>query len=378
MRSQECSHRGVQSTGRSGIVCDCLIYEGKAEMIREAIVQIAAGATLSEDDSAAVMEEIMTGTATASQMGAFLTALRMRPGGETVEEIAGLARVMREKALRVHLDETVAAYAMDTCGTGGDGAGTFNFSTAAGIVAAAADAAIAKHGNRSATSRCGSADVLEALGAKIDLGPEQVARCVKEVGFGFMFAQAYHPAMKYVGPTRGQIGIRTVFNILGPLTNPAHTRYQMLGVADSSLLRKMGEVLLRLGCQHALIVHGEDGIDECSLSAPTLICEVCKGQELREYTITPEEVGLPRITDRRPFQGGDPIHNAAMLRELLSGYIDAPATHMLCLNAGAALLASEQVSSLADGVKLARAALREGRARRKLDDVIAYSQAQVR
>jgi len=344
-------------------------------MIREAIAHITGGATLSEDEAAAVMEEIMSGVATQAQMGAFLTALRLRAGGETVDEIAGLARIMRDKAVQVHLDERVAAYALDTCGTGGDGAGTFNVSTAAGIVAAAAGASVAKHGNRSTTSRCGSADVLEALGARIDLGPQEVARCVQEVGFGFMFAPAYHPAMKHVGPTRREIGIRTVFNILGPLTNPAHTRYQVLGVADGVLLRKMGEVLLHLGCQHALIIHGEDGIDECSLSAPTRVCEVRNGQELREYTITPEEVGLTRVSDRQAFQGGDPAYNAIMLRTMLSDYTDDPATDMLCLNAGAALLANEQVASLSDGVKLARTTLREGKAKQKLADVIACSRA---
>ena len=344
-------------------------------MIREAIAHITAGATLSEEEAAAVMEEIMTGVATQAQMGAFLTALRLRPGGETVQEIAGLARIMREKAVQVHLHEPVALRALDTCGTGGDSAGTFNVSTAAGILVAAAGASVAKHGNRSATSRCGSADVLEALGARIDLGPEQVARCVQEVGFGFMFAPAFHPAMKHVGPTRREIGIRTVFNILGPLTNPAHTRYQVLGVADGSLLRKMGEVLLHLGCQHALIIHGEDGIDECSLGAPTRVCEVRSGQELREYTITPEEVGLTSVTDRQPFQGGDPAHNANMLRDLLSEYSNGPATDMLCLNAGAALLANEQVASLSDGVQLAQATLREGKAKQKLADVIACSRA---
>src|SRR5437016_12617998 len=258
-------------------------------MIREAISQVTTGATLSENEAAVVMDEIMTGMATQAQMGAFLTALHLRPGSETVEEITGLARVMRQKAVRVHLKENIATQAIDTCGTGGDRAGTFNVSTAAGIVAAAAGESVAKHGNRSATSSCGSADVLEALGVRIDLGPEQVAQCVQEVGFGFMYAPAYHPAMKHVGPTRREIGIPTVFNILGPLTNPAHARYQVLGVADGTLLRKMGEVLLHLGCQHALIVHGEDGIDECSLSAPTRVCEVRSGQELREYTITPED-----------------------------------------------------------------------------------------
>lgn len=343
-------------------------------MIRESIAHIVARATLSEDEAAEVMEEIMTGVATPSQMSAFLTALHLRPGGETVEEIAGLARVMREKAVQVHLAENIASQALDTCGTGGDGAGTFNVSTGAGILAAAAGAPVAKHGNRSATSRCGSADVLEALGVRIDLGPEQVAHCVQEVGFGFMYAPAYHPAMKHVGPTRREIGIRTVFNILGPLTNPAHTHYQVLGVADGSLLRKMGEVLLRLGCKHALIIHGEDGIDECSLSAPTRVCEVRSGEELREYTITPEEVGLTRITDRRVFQGGDPTYNAKMLRELLSGKSDGPAADMLCLNAGAVLLVNERVTSLSDGIKLARATLHDGKARQKLEDVIAYSQ----
>src|SRR5947209_15721304 len=279
-------------------------------MIREAIAHIAAGAALSESEAAAVMEEIMSGMATQAQMGAFLTALRLRPGGETVEEIAGMARVMREKAVQVHLDEHIAEYAMDTCGTGGDGAGTFNVSTGAGILAAAAGASVAKHGNRSATSRCGSADVLEALGARIDLAPEQVAHCVQQVGFGFMFAPAYHPAMKHVGPTRREIGIRTVFNFLGHITHPAHTRYYALGVADVALLRKMGEALLHLGCQHALIVHGEDGIDECSLSAPTRICEVYSGQELREYTITPEQVALTSVAAGQPLPGGDPALNA--------------------------------------------------------------------
>ncbi len=346
-------------------------------MIKEAIALVAAGNVLSEHDAAAVMEEIMTGAATPAQMGAFLTALRLRPGGETVEELSGLARVMRDKAVRVNLDDETAARAMDTCGTGGDGAGTFNVSTGAGILAAAAGAHVAKHGNRSATSRCGSADVLEALGVRIDLGPESVARCVRVVGFGFMFAPAYHPAMKHVGPTRREIGIRTVFNILGPLTNPAHTHYQALGVADGSLMRRMGEVLLHLGCQRALIIHGEDGIDECSLSAPTRVCEVRRGEGLREYTITPEEFGMTRISDRKAFEGGDPAYNATLLRELLSGSVDSPAADMLCLNTGAALLANEQVSSLADGVKLARATLREGKAQRKLDEVVECSSALV-
>ncbi len=190
-----------------------------------------------------------------------------------------------------------------------------------------------------------------------------------------MFAPAYHPAMKHIGPTRREIGIRTVFNILGPLTNPALTPYQMLGVAEESHLRKMGEVLLQLGCRHALIVHGADGLDECSLSAPTHICEVRSGQELREYTITPEEVGLTSIADRQQILGSDPAHNATLLRALLSDASDTPAAQMVYLNAGAALLASEQVATLTEGVKLARATLSEGKAQRKLVEVIECSQA---
>jgi anthranilate phosphoribosyltransferase len=345
-------------------------------MIREAIIQVAAGATLSEAEATEVMEEIMTGSATPAQMGAFLTALRLRPGGETVEEIAGCARVMREKALRVELSTHVAELAMDTCGTGGDGAGTFNVSTGAGLLAAAAGAAIAKHGNRSATSKCGSADVLEALGARIDLGPEQVAICVQEVGFGFMFAPAYHPAMKHVGPTRREIGVRTIFNILGPLTNPAHTPYQVLGVPDPTLLSKMGEVLLHMGCKHALIIYGEDGIDECSLVAPTRVCEVRQGKELRSYTITPEDAGLTRVSSAQAMQGGNPAYNATLLRRLLCEDTTGPAADMLCLNAGAALYANELVSSLLDGVQLAQATLREGKAAHKLDEVIACTNAQ--
>ena len=342
-------------------------------MIREAIAQIAGGATLREEEAAAVMDEIMGGTATQSQMGAFLTALRLRPGGETVEELTGFAQVMREKAVQVHLARGSESHALDTCGTGGDGAGTFNVSTATGLLVAATGASVAKHGNRSATSRCGSADVLEALGARIELGPEQVAHCVQEAGFGFMYAPTYHPAMKYVGPTRREIGIRTVFNILGPLTNPAHARYQVLGVADGSLMRKMGEVLLHMGCEHALIIHGEDGLDECSLFAPTRVVEVSKGRDVREYTITPEEVGLTRISDPKAVQGGDPAYNAVLLRELLSGKVKAPTADMVCLNAGAALLANEQVDSFSEGVRLARETLESGKAVQTLNNFIALS-----
>src|SRR5262245_54417754 len=278
-------------------------------MIREAIGQVVAGGVLSEEDAAETMREIMTGVATTAQLGAFLTALRLR--GETADEVTGLARVMREHAVHVPLRHDLRA--VDTCGTGGDASGTFNVSTAAGLLVAALGQPVAKHGNRAATSRCGSADVLEALGVKIELGPEHVARCVEQVGFGFMFAPTYHPAMRHVGPTRREIGVRTVFNILGPLTNPAGARYQVLGVADPRLLPLMGEALLRLGCTRALVVYGTDGVDEFSLSAATSVCEVDGAAgALREYTVTPDQFGLSE-QPREAVLGGDAQQNASLL-----------------------------------------------------------------
>ena len=327
-------------------------------MIREAIAHLVAGGSLTEAEAAAAMEEIMTGTATPSQLGAFLTVLRLK--GETVEELTGLARVMRDQA--VHVTLPVHLQAVDTCGTGGDASGTFNVSTAAGLLVAALGQPVAKHGNRAATSRCGSADVLEALGVKLELGPEQVAICVERVGFGFMFAPTYHPAMKHVGPTRREIGIRTVFNILGPLTNPAGARYQVLGVADPKLLRLMGDVLLRLGCERALIVHGEDGVDELSLSAPTRVCEV-RGDagQLVEYTISPEDVGLT-LRPREEVRGGDAEQNARTMRAVLSGEETGAVADMVALNAGAALYVTGKATDLHDGVRQAKLALRTGRA----------------
>lgn len=340
-------------------------------MIRDAIAHLVAGGSLSESEAAAAMEEIMTGTATPSQLGAFLTALRLK--GETVDELTGLARVMREQALHVPLPSHIQA--VDTCGTGGDSAGTFNVSTAAGLVAAAIGLPVAKHGNRAATSRCGSADVLEALGVKLELGPEQVAACVERVGFGFMFAPTYHPAMRHVGPTRREIGIRTVFNILGPLTNPAGARYQVLGVADPKLLRLMGDVLLRLGCERALIVHGEDGVDELSLSAPTRVCEV-RGHsgELSEYTISPEEVGLTSHS-REEVLGGDAQRNATIMRDVLSGQQTGAMADMVALNAGAALYVTGKASDLRDGVRQASAALTSAKAVTTLESLVVTTRA---
>jgi len=339
-------------------------------MIREAIAQLVAGRALDEGEAATAMEEIMTGVATPSQLGAFLVALRLK--GETVDEVTGLARVMREQAVHVPLPSHI--HAVDTCGTGGDASGTFNVSTAAGLLVAALGQPVAKHGNRAATSRCGSADVLEALGVKLELGPEQVARCVEQVGFGFMFAPAYHPAMRHVGPTRREIGVRTVFNILGPLTNPAGARYQVLGVADPRLLPLMGEALLRLGCARALVVYGADGVDELSLSAPTQVCEVDGAAgELREYTITPDQLGLTE-QPREAMLGGDAQQNAALLRDVLSGQTPGAPADMVALNAGAALYISGRAASLTDGVKQAQAALQSGRASATLEQLASVSQ----
>jgi anthranilate phosphoribosyltransferase len=339
-------------------------------MIREAIAHLVAGGSLGETEAAAAMEEIMTGTATPSQLGAFLTALRLK--GETIEEVTGLARVMREKAVHVPLAANIPA--VDTCGTGGDASGTFNVSTAAGLLVAACGQPVAKHGNRAASSRCGSADVLEALGVKLELGPEQVAQCISQVGFGFMFAPAYHPAMRHVGPTRREIGIRTVFNILGPLTNPAGVRRQVLGVADPTLLRLMGEVLQRLGCERALVVHGEDAMDEISLSAPTRVCEVQGAGALLEYTIAPEELGLS-VRPREEVRGGDATQNAALLRRVLAGEETGAPADVVALNAGAALFVTEHARSLADGVRHAHEMLHSGRAIRTLDALVATSRA---
>jgi anthranilate phosphoribosyltransferase len=329
-------------------------------MIREAIAALVDGRSLTEAEAAAVMEEIMSGEATPAQFGAFVTALRLK--GETVDEIAGMARVMREKACRVHVEGVL----LDTCGTGGDARGTFNVSTAAAFVAAGAGARVAKHGNRAMTSRCGSADVLEALGARIDLSPEQVKACLEETGVGFMFAPSFHPAMKFAAGPRREIGVRTVFNILGPLTNPAGAACQVLGVADPSLAETMALVLARLGSRRALVVHG-DGLDEMSISGPTLVCELVEGC-VRRYVVTPQEVGLA-LCDATSVAGGTPEENAAALREVLAGR-PGPRRDIVLLNAAAGLVALERAAALAEGVALAAEAIDSGAARERLEQFI--------
>jgi len=334
-------------------------------MIKEAIDTLVSGQSLSMDEAARVMEEIMTGEATPAQFGAFVTALRLK--GETVDEIAGLARVMRARAARV----TMSQPTVDTCGTGGDAFGTFNISTTAAFVVAGAGLNVAKHGNRAMTSQCGSADVLEALGVKIDLGPEGVRHCLEKVGIGFMFAPVFHPAMKYaVGPRR-EIGIRTVFNILGPLTNPAGAQSQVLGVSDRNLAPRMAEVLQRLGCRHVLVTHGEDGLDEISISDQSTIWEL-KGDSLSSYTITPEELGInrARIED---IKGGTASENAGMLRDVLMGK-EGPRRDVVLLNAAAGLVAGDLSERLSEGVDLARKTIDSGRALQKLEEFIRVSQ----
>lgn len=335
-------------------------------MIREAIETLVAGRSLLQEEAAAVMEEIMTGEATPAQIGGFLVALRMK--GETVDEVAGLAQVMREKALHVDFQGPM----VDTCGTGGDGAGTFNVSTAAAFVTAGAGLTVAKHGNRAASSKCGSADVLEASGVKIELTPEQVKACMEQVGIGFMFAPAFHPAMRFVGPARRELGIRTVFNILGPLTNPAGATNQVLGVGSDALLLRVAEVLQRLGSRHAMVVWGTDGLDEISICAPTRVHYV-KGAQIEYMTIHPEDYGFTRAP-REAILGGLPAENAVTLKNVLSGE-PGPIRDMVVLNAAAALVVGDRAKDMKEGIQLAEESITSGRAMRKLAELVQVSQS---
>jgi anthranilate phosphoribosyltransferase len=336
----------------------------QTKMIKEAISYLVGGRSLTMDEASAVMEEIMEGSATPAQFGAFVTALRLK--GETVEEIAGLARTMRAKALRVNINEPV----VDTCGTGGDGSGTFNISTAAAFVAAACGMKVAKHGNRAMSSQCGSADVLEALGVKIDLNPEQVKNCLEKVGIGFMLAPVFHPAMKYAAAPRKEVGIRTVFNILGPLTNPAGAGAQVLGVPEKGLTEKMATVLKMLGCQHALVVHGEDGLDEITITGKTFVSEL-KDNTIKNYEIAPEDIGLQR-TKSDTLKGGTAKENAELLHSILSGKKGAQRDIVL-MNAAAALVAGNKVATLQQGITLASKAIDSGNAWQKVEELVKFS-----
>lgn len=332
-------------------------------MIKEAIIKITNGSDLSYNEAAEVTREIMTGATTPAQTAAYLTALHIK--GETVDEITASAYVMRDCAERVSYNESVT----EIVGTGGDGAQSINVSTASGIICAAGGVKIAKHGNRAASSKCGTADCLEALGVNISVSPEGCARLLDEVGICFMFAQRYHSAMKYVGPVRKEIGIPTVFNLLGPLTNPAHADVQLLGVNKEELAEPMLRVLVKLGVKRGMAVYGQDGLDEISVGAPTSVVEYADG-EFKKYTITPEQFGMERF-DKSELKGGDPAVNARLAREILGGAKGAGRNAVL-LNAGAALHLSLGIS-MEEGVKRAAELIDSGAALNTLERYIKLS-----
>ena len=334
-------------------------------MIRESIDTVVSGQSLTIEEASAVMREIMEGEATPAQLGAFLTALALK--GETTQEIAGMARVMREMALRVEVDGEL----VDTVGTGGDGKNTFNISTATAFIAAGAGLKVAKHGNRAASGSCGSADVLEALGVQIELSPVAVAQCINEVGVGFMFAPAFHPAMRHAGPVRREIGIRTVFNILGPLTNPAGAQTQLLGVAFPELGGIMAEVLGLLGSHHAMIVHGAGGLDEISLSGDTSVWEVRRGQ-VEEWTIRVEDTGLPE-TPIEAIRGGSKEENAATMLRLFQGEQGA-VRDMVLLNSAGVLMVGDKSETIRQGIEMSAEIIDTGSALAKLDQMVEVTQ----
>jgi anthranilate phosphoribosyltransferase len=334
-------------------------------MIREAIAKLVERENLTAAQSEAVMQEIMQGAATPSQISAFIVALRMK--GETAEEIAGCAKSMRANAIKI---VTKQNQVVDTCGTGGDGASTFNISTAVAFVIAGAGLAVAKHGNRSVSSRCGSADVLEALGVKIELTPEEVAKCLDEIGIGFLFAPRFHPAMKYAAVPRREVGIRTVFNLLGPLTNPASASIQLLGVYDPKLMETMAEVLRLLGVRQALVVHGADGLDELSTTGVNKVTRLRDG-EISTLYLDPQQHGLPQ-SDIGQLKGGLPEENAQIMRALLQGERGAKRDVVL-LNAAAGLLTAEKVIDFAEGLDLAAEVIDSGQAWHKLEELVELS-----
>lgn len=336
-------------------------------MIKEAIEKIANKQDLSYDEAYAVMTEIMSGKTTATQNAAFLAALATKSArAETTEEIAGCAAAMRNQAVKVETGMDI----LEIVGTGGDNAQSFNISTTAALVTAAGGVKVAKHGNRAASSKCGTADCLEALGVNIKQEPEKCVELLKEVGMCFFFAQKYHTSMKYVGPIRKELGFRTVFNILGPLTNPGCPTMQLLGVYDEYLVQPLAQVLINLGVKRGMVVYGQDKLDEISLSAPTTVCEFKDGW-LKNYVITPEEFGLTRCT-KADLVGGLPAENAAITRAILNGE-KGPKRDAVLLNAGAALYIGGRAESMAAGVQLAAEVIDSGRAAAALDKLIELS-----
>jgi anthranilate phosphoribosyltransferase len=337
-------------------------------MIQQALAQLLDGRDLTRDEARTVMGSIMSGEATPAQIAGFLIALRAK--GETADEIAGCAEAMREHALPVRPQR---ADLVDTAGTGGDGAKTINISTAAALVAAAAGAGVAKHGNRAVSSASGSADVLEALGFELELPPERVAASIDELGFGFLFAPTHHPAMRYAAPVRRELAARTVFNVLGPLTNPAGARAQVVGVYAPELVRTIAEVLAQLGASRAFVVHGAGGIDELSPAGPNFVCEVVGGS-VRARNIDPLELGVARC-DPSELRGGSPEENAAAIRAVFTGQNGGRRSAIL-LNAAGAIAAGGHAEDLREGLELARQAVDSGAAAARLDELIAFTRAE--
>lgn len=335
-------------------------------MLQETLAKIVARQNLTMAEAEAALQEIMSGEAGEALIGGWLVALRMK--GETAEEIAGFARAMRAHCLPIRPRVTGL---VDTCGTGGDAYKTFNISTAAAFVAAGAGVPIAKHGNRAVTSRCGSADVLEALGVNLNLSAEAVARCLEEIGIGFLFAPHWHPAMKYVLGPRRQLGLRTVFNLLGPLTNPAGAKRQVIGVFDPAYAPLLAEALRVNGAEHVLIVHGEPGLDEISLCGKTYITELAQGH-ITQYEITPEQMGLSACAPE-DIIGGDPATSAQMLRDVLEGQ-PGPRQEIVLANAAAAIVVSGKAANLHDGIAIAKEAIVSGQALAKLQELREFTQ----
>ena len=335
--------------------------------VQQALARLLDGHDLSRTEAREVMNEVMEGDATSAQIGGLLVGLRLK--GETADEITGCAEAMRAHVLAVRPKREDL---VDTAGTGGDGMGTINISTAAALVAAAAGAGVAKHGNRAVSSASGSADVLEALGFRLDLTPARIERSIDELGFGFLFAPTHHPAMRHAAPVRRELAARTVFNVLGPLTNPAGARAQVVGVYAPSLVRTIAEVLVQLGARRAFVVHGAGGIDELSPAGPNLVCEVADG-DVQEREIDPLELGVPRC-DPADLRGGTPAENAAAVRAVFRGERGGPRSAIL-LNAAGALAAAGHGDDLAEGLELAREAIDSGAAAARLDELVAFSQA---
>jgi len=335
-------------------------------MLSEVLARVTGGESLDRETARKVMSLIMRGEATDAQVACLLTALRMR--GETPEEIAGFAQAMRDAA--VNIRPSVSPL-VDTCGTGGDGRGTFNISTSAAFVAAGAGVYVAKHGNRGVSSSCGSADVLEALGVDVEVEPERVRACIEEVGIGFLFAPRFHPAMRHVMRARREMGIPTAFNLLGPLANPAGAQYQLLGVGKRDKAHLVAGALAGMGVRRALVVHGEDGMDEISTSSPTLVWEVGEG-EIREGRIEPEKLGL-EAADPRTLRGGSAEENARIIRDEVLAGKPGPRRDITVLNAAAALYVAGRAADLREGISLAREAIDSGRAMRKLELLVEYS-----